>query len=295
MKKFLLFAVGVVIMLTISLQPSQAQVYGEFDTIRVITGVQYQELTGDITIAAEQFTFPPSGRVDRDDGYYQLPLTFPFEFNGEVFNRIWICVNGFITFTPPPFIPAKDSRGLFTQANSFPINVIAPFWGDHFYRIAADNRNESGEEMKFPEHNEYKPSKISYKFTDDGLVIQWKDLNINKDPDRGFLTSSVANFQLKIYKSNDPLSAQGNIEFIYGQVHGNQRTHENEVIVKGASIGVKGEFSDYLNALWFWYNGAQNEGTQSPLWGNNPIYNVDVVRGSTTLTTEWTPDRKSVV
>ena len=268
MKRIFLIAVGFVILfgITFTVQPLKAQVYGDFDTIRIVYNSPYQELGSDrVIIPSTSFGLPPNWAVDLDDGYSNqagIPIGFPFEFNGEVYNSLWICVNGFITFSQPPFYPSKQPQGLFVQNVSYPINVIAPFWGDHRYR-------QDGEKF-----NGYMPSEISYKLdAANGIfTVQWKNLNINDQS----VPSSIGSFQLKLYKSKDPLSGQGNIEFCYGQIGGNTYNTGTLVVTKGASVGIKGEFVDFMNALRF--QKADNS------------YNELAVRqDDTTMTNEWTP------
>ncbi|MFP4526904.1 MAG: T9SS type A sorting domain-containing protein [Candidatus Kapaibacterium sp.] len=247
MKRFLSYAAGIAILFCIafSVQPAKAQLYDEFMGIEVVTGAPYQELTNDVPVPSTFFGLPPNYAEHPDDGYYRLqfPADFEVEFNGEVYDYVWICVNGFITFGDPPLVPARDPNGMFINASSYPKNVIAPFWGDHFYRNDDD------------QFEGYMPSTISYKFENDVLTIQWKNLNINDKT----VKSSVGNFQVKIYKSQDPLSAQADIEFCYGAVGGNPYTTGTLVVTRGASIGIKGDSesnyepgaSDYYNGLEF--------------------------------------------
>lgn len=204
-----------------------------------------------------------SKQKDLDDGYTLIPIGFNFDFNGETFTHLYVNVNGFVTFgrvedgriTPPPYLTERVREpevAFFEDDNSFPVNVIAPFWGDHYYR---------NEESSF---NEYIESEIAYSTeiidTANGyhcLTVQWKNLNINyKDENDGRpIKSSIANFQVKIYQSTKPYSKQGDIEFCYGQIGGNYKVEDTRVITKGAAVGLKGfkqaqgEGADYLNGL----------------------------------------------
>lgn len=260
MKKILLFAAGVAMLLVaMTVQPTKAQVYGGFESVGIVRNVPYQELDPgtDIAIAPVNFGLPPTWIPDLDDGYAfasGIDIGFDFEFNGEVFRKVWICVNGFITFTPPPFVPSKVANGLFVGSVSYPKNVIAPFWGDHVYRLQSE---------KF---QGYMPSRISYYIDDQAksFTVQWKDLNIND----GSVHSSVGNFQCVIHKSTDPLSYQGDIEFAYGPVGGNPYTNEQTVITRNASIGVKGEADDYMNGLMYDQDpyDARTKATFTNLW-----------------------------
>lgn len=262
-----LIAVSLVLLfgLALTLQPLKAQVYGDFDTIRIVYNAPYVELGSDKTvIPTSAFGLPPNWIQDLDDGYAYptgIDIGFPFEYNGEVYTKVWICVNGFITLTPPPFYPSKEPRGLFIQNVSYPINVIAPFWGDHRFREAIER------------FNGYLPSEISYKsdLVNGVFTVQWKNLNINDQT----VKSSTGNFQLRLYKSVDPYSGQGNIEFAYGQIGGNTYDPGTLVVTKNASVGIKGEFADFLNGLEF----QKADGS----------YDQYVARTSQRLTNEWTP------
>lgn len=267
MKRNFLIAVGLVILigLTFSLQPLKAQVYGDYNTIKIVYLSPFVELgSNKAVIPPSAFGLPPNWITDLDDGYSYstgIDIGFPFEYNGEVYTKLWICVNGFVTFSPPPFYPAKEPKGLFIQSASYPINVIAPFWGDHRFRQNSE---------KF---NGYAPSEISYHrdLTNGIFTVQWKDLNINDQS----VKSSIGDFQLKLYRSADPLTAQGDIEFCYGQIGGNVNDPGTLVVTKGASVGIKGEFADFLNGL-----------EHEDIDGNFDEVNA---RTSQKLTNEWTP------
>jgi len=284
MNRILLIVVSIAVMLNfaITTQPLKAQVFDEYGVTTVVRGFPYAELTtatdGKVTVNADLFRLPPmtpgeTGVRARDDGFYKVSLPFPYEFNGEVYNDIWICVNGYIVFLPPTEqLPTSliPKHGTFDFANfffyynaSYPKNIVAPYMGDHFYRSGDDNVGPG---------EKYLQSQISYGSTDidgdgdaDVFTVQWKDLNINyDDPDSPVdyqgIKSSVGNFQVKLYKSEDVFSKQGNIEFCYGQVGGKHPlnpTTDTRVITRGAAIGLKGnsgsdgEKADFLNGLYF--------------------------------------------
>jgi len=267
MKRNFLIAVGLVLILGImfSLQPLKAQVYGDYGNIKIKYLTPYEELGPDKTIIPETaFGLPPNWTQDLDDGYSYatgIDIGFPFEFNGEVYTKLWVCINGFITFSPPPFFRSKEPEGLFVKNAIYPINVIAPFWGDH--RLRTDNERFDG----------YAHTEISFYLDDaNGIfTVEWKDLNINDQA----VKSSIADFQLKLYKSKDPLTNQGDIEFCYGQIGGNTYDPGTLVVTRGASVGIKGEGKDFLNGL----EHELADGT----------YNRVKARKSTRLTNEWTP------
>ncbi len=264
MKKIFGLTVGIAtaIVLMLSLQiTAKAQVYGDFDTVRQIRNVPYEPLEDGIEIPPSAFGLPPMWLQDLDDGYSfpnGIEIGFPFEFAGEIYTRLWVCINGFVTFSPPPLVPPKDPTALFYSSSSYPKNVLAPFWGDHYYHTDVER------------FNGYKPTKIYYKSDPDRgvFIVEWRYLNINDVN----VKSSIATFQLRLYKSQDPYSAQGDIEFAYGQVGGNQYTLDTRVITRNASVGIKGDFepADFLNGLEY---------------GKD----VAIAKTSMRLTNEWPP------
>lgn len=245
MRKLLFFAIGIALLigLAIPTPPLKAQVYSDFDMVTLNENAPYTELSDATVIEPDDFALYPQWETDRDDGYARVPIGFEYKFNGEIYTHVYVCVNGFITFSNPPYIRADYPPALFNEANSYPINVIAPFWGDHYLRTEGDNADFP----PYPEANHWMPSEISYKTENGVFTVQWKDLNVNNPA----ITSSVANFQVKLYQSEDQLANQGDIEFCYGTTRGNQDTDEKIVVVEGASVGIKGEFEDFMNGLMF--------------------------------------------
>ncbi len=271
MKRFLMFATGVMLLIGISLPVAlEAQVYSEFDlpykaawrnvTENDQTRIQFYDITAEGTvtpIGVNSFFLPPNQSVvNKDDGYAKIPIGFTFEFNGYPYNEVWVCINGFVTFVKggdmPPFVPSRDPQGLFISSSSYPDNVVAPFWGDHYFRTDEDNAG-----LTAGVDNLYTLTNISYcNFTaSDGhkyLIIQWKDLNINyKDPVTTLpVTSSVATFQVIIHEQIDGNTKQGDIEFAYGPAGADLSiSRESKLITFGASIGLKGDALDFVNGL----------------------------------------------
>lgn len=259
MKKILITAIGIAMFIAVSVSPSLfSQVNGEYKSISLVENTPYENLVDPVVISSNQFALGPNYITkDANDGYHRVNLGFDFEMNGEIFNQCWISVNGFITLTPPPFLPAKNVDALFLDANNYPVNVVAPFWGDHYYRDETDFFTEG-----------YVPSEISYKLEervlDDGkvqkvFIVQWKDLNINFSLNGSSVKSSVANFQLRLYESLDLFSNQGDIEFAYGTIGPRNRPDitDTRVITTGSVVGIKGEGklvgegADYLNGLLY--------------------------------------------
>ena len=269
MKRFFLIAVGIVLlMIAVTEQPLKAQIYGEYDTVKVIqlsNPIGYVPLTSPTVISAISFKKPsgpnlPPTIIDRDNGYFKVPLGFDFEYNGEVYDEVWICVNGFVTFAQPVYVESTDPEGLFKFGSSYQINVIAPYWGNHFLVTAQDTVAQGA--------NRHLPGEISYKTEGTALnrdrvfTVQWKNLYINLQTpllpgQLPPLKNGIGNFQLKLYECPDLFSRQGDIEFCYGQVEGNPYTTEDVVITRDATVGIKGEtnvrgsFADFMNALYF--------------------------------------------
>lgn len=243
---------------------TNAQVYGDYEipTIRQANYVPLNPILA-TTISPGEFKIP-FDIPDRNDGFAEVQIGFPFEFNGQEYTRLYVNVNGFVTFNDPnqTLLPQNNANGLFENVPStFANNVIAPFWGNHFLRTAAEQ----------PPVGTYMESHIRYYQdpVNNTLSIEWVNLNIN-DPS---VQSSVGNFMLIIYQSPDlNVSRQGDIEFAYGQIGGNPFTTLNNVITRNASIGIKGSFGDFVNGL------VTN---LSP----NPLAS----RTSTELSNQWTP------
>jgi len=292
MKRLFKIAIGTLILILMAGISSQikAQVYGEFDTIRVINAFYEQLPTPDgqngvVIIPRKDFRRPPMFvEEDYDDGYAQIDIGFDFEFNGEVYSKLWINVNGFITFGKkennvqknPPLLPPNDNQGLFLDNSSYPVNVIAPFWGDHYYRGDEDLTLRG-----------FLPSQILYQSKPDSLTIEWRNLNINYNYQGKDLKNSVGNFQVKLYKSSSQFNKQGDIAFYYGKVGGNPYLGPNDddrVMTKDAAVGIKGEGklvgqdADYLNAFINDY-----------FIKNNPMIPYEVVTTSKQMSNDWPP------
>ena len=265
MKRHLKIALGIAILLgfAISTQGLKAQVYSDFEN-PTLSGEnndgskkQYYDIMADplkTEIAATEFGLPPSFAQDLNDGYAKIPLGFTFEFNGSEYNYVWVCVNGFITFVRsgdyPPFLPANYPNALFINSAGYPKNVVAPFWGDHYYRSAIDNAPLDEDD------DHYTMTHIAYVTKTDSegryTIIQWKDLNINYvDPGTSLpVTSSVATFQVILHENTDPQTNAGDIEFAYGPAGADLSVSmEQKLISAGAAIGIKGESQDFINGL----------------------------------------------
>lgn len=259
MKKQIVIAVAVLLCSFVfgTVEGVAQQIFNQFRQPVLVTGKPYRDLNdcGGITknvIPATSFTLPPTGVVNRDDGYARInfPSGLRFSFGGGQYTSVFVSVNGFLTFDGTKLVPAKESAGLFTKTASYPDNVVAPFWGDHFYRTAGADVS-----------NGYMPSEISWALDYDRdndcnvidssrrcLIVQWRNLNINNSS----INSSVGNFQARLYFSNAESNWQGDVEFAYGQVGGNPNTSNNVVVTRGATVGIKGNsgFPGFRSDFW---------------------------------------------
>jgi hypothetical protein len=255
------------------------QIFNQFRQPELIVGRPYRDIDNcpvsaqnKNTLPSTAFVLPPTNVNNRDDGYARVnfPAGVRFSYGGRVYDGIWVSVNGFATFDGTKLVPAKQSAGLFVNSASFPDNAIAPFWGDHFYRTTADVA--AG----------YMPSNISWVLDVDRdencdtikpvrrcIIIQWKNLNIND----AAVNSSVGNFQARLYLGNDSTNYQGDIEFAYGQAGGNPNTQNTVVVVRGATVGIKGNsgfpgfISDFWNGLiWQPQTGANRRTDSTSRW-----------------------------
>lgn len=233
LKNGILAGLSVALVALTSSYTLKSDVPGEFKSLHLVQK-NYEPITGGTLLEAVDFTLPPN-IPSADDGYAKINIGFPFEYNGEVFTQLWVCVNGFVTFDSPNYLKQTNPTGLFKDLPStYQKNVLAPFWGDHVYRTDAEALAN------------YTRTRILYKQESDRLIIEWRDLNIMDKS----VPSSIADFQVILYKSDDPATPQGDIEFAYGLVGGNPLTPSTTVVTKGASVGIKGEFDDYMNGLY---------------------------------------------
>jgi len=222
----------------------QAQIYVEFESPVKKGNRPYTPLqTGATVYTANNFTVPPN--IDPDDGFAAAQLPFPFEYNGTVYNWILINVNGFVMMNPDGNVPlgvvGQNVPSRLFDGSQFPRNVIAPYWGDHYFRIGGVAQPG------------YMASQVLTGVVTIGgrraFCVEWRNLNINDKT----LPSSVGNFQLYMYEQTVvPGNSQGDIEFAYGQVGGNPNTTQTTVITRNAAIGMKGSApqGDWLNAFF---------------------------------------------
>ena len=258
----------------------------------------------------------PINRPDAnlDDGYAEVNLGFTYRFNAKNYTKVYVSINGFVTFEDPTIGPpgneliTRDPNCLFINdaGGSIPQNVIAPYWGDHKYWPNTSANNLDG---KAPSEIGY--VRYQYEVLDarnnkvevrNAILIQWKDLNVNWCkreylPD-GQITEeylgNVASFQLIIYEGpNDTVAQQGDVEFRYGayQPYDWQLSSPNGHNVhtnpnNKAAVGTKGmlrvsyDKSDFINALYC--KGGKE-------WWIDQTNIVDKQRNYTTFVSFWQP------
>lgn len=281
MKKQVFIAAAVVLCsIVIGAVEGQAQqIFNQFGQPELVVGRPYRDLDrcaasllAKNVLPPSAFVLPPTNTNDLDDGYATVNIPSPdvFNYNGQIFSRFYVSVNGFITFDGTKLVPAKQSSGLFINSASYPDNVVAPFWGDHRLRTSANIA--AG----------YMPSEVSWAIDVDRdencdtikpvrrcLIVQWKNLNINDQT----INSSVGNFQARLYLGDQATNYQGDIEFSYGKIGDNPYTLNTTVVTRGATIGIKGSggfpgfISDFWNGLiWVPQPGANRRTDSTSAW-----------------------------
>jgi hypothetical protein len=238
-------AAGAAILALASPQGAVAQIYDQYAL--TIQPRQYTPQTNQgVTIPRNSFKDLFSGVVNPDDGVAgPIALPFSYEYNNQVYNQVYICVNGWISFQNPGAFITNDPYSLFTNAR--PNLTVAPYFGDHYLRQPGfDNTDPSGKS--------YTPSNIRYVPTATKFIVEWENLNVNyqfypQRPDDPFApadsvkpqASSVATFQVHLIAApTGSASQQGDIEFQYGPV-GSPQSATGIVKVTGSSVGIEDE------------------------------------------------------
>lgn len=241
-KRFLT-GMGVAALLSmVGVSKSDAQIWAYYD---MEIGNQYfNPLVGNTTEILDVNFVDFSGFGDLDDGVANdIPIGFTFEYNHDMISTMNVCINGWASLghqqTP---VITHDIYYLF-RANQ-PNNTLAPFWGDHQYRLPG--------ETAFG----FKPTTIHYgvvavpdpdpRVPPGSLLrtftVEWRDLNINDKTNK----NSIASFQIKIIQNqyaNNPVvpDNRATIEFHYGSI-GNL----GDVRTQGSTVGIEDSVSDVL-------------------------------------------------
>ncbi len=280
---------GVALMLLVPVTKSEAQIWTEFD-INIENRV-YEPLVGGQVIQRDQLVDLFSNFVNANDGVSRtaIPLGFEIEYDGQLFDRVWVSVNGFASFDGR-FI-TNDPFTLFTPTNG-PNLTLAPYFGDHYYRAP-------GFDFQDPQGRLYTPTTISWQqnppsadpkgLNRSSFVVEWENLNINYffdpvnpddpfSPNRAEQAPSIASFQLWIFEAdpNTIPSKKGTIEFHYGDA--GTGTGVSIVKFSGASVGIEDEPA-VPNGNTTWINAVTYAET-----GNKILARTD-----TRLTSNWPP------
>lgn len=279
---------GVALMLLALVSTAIAQISTEY-TIS-IEQQTYQPLAGGTVIPPTNFVDIFANFENRDDGVTKapIPMGFDFAFDGQVFNSLYVSVNGFASFTARYI--NNDPMTLFLPTNG-PNLTLAPYFGDHYLRIP-------GVDLTDPSGRPFTPSAIKWRQNDGtadpkglnrrSFVVEWENININYffdpddpenpfSPDRAAQAPSIATFQLWIFEA-DPANApsrRGTIEFHYGDA--GPTTGPSVVKFSGASVGIEDQpavpngNTTWINAVTYAETGnAQLATSDTRLTGNWP-------------------------
>lgn len=280
---------GVALMLLALVPKADAQIWTEF-SISIEQQI-FNPLAGGTQIPRNDFVDLFSGFVNPNDGVTAAPLQlgFDFEYDGQIFNSIYVSINGFATFRGRYIV--DDPYTLFLPTNG-PNLTLAPYFGDHYLRWP-------GIDIADPKGRPFTPSSIRWRqapanedpqgFGRKAFVVEWQDLNINyyfdpNDPDNPFSPNveeqapSIATFQLWIFeaKPDNAPSRRGTIEFHYGDAGTGSGT--SVVKFSGASVGIEDEPA-VPNGNTTWINAVAWQAT-----GNR-----DSAHMSRRLTSNWPP------
>lgn len=190
-----------------------------------------------------------TGVNDLDDGTANdVPTGFMFDYNGNMYNSVNVCVNGWasVGHRDRPTI-THDKYYIFLPNE--PNNTLAPFFGDHVYRTLGDKINGytpttiwyTTNSVPDPNVNAL-PGSFIHTF-----ILEWKNLNINDKSN----TNSIATFQIQIIENpmaNDQYlpDHRATIQFHYGPV-GNL----GSVKTQGCTVGIDDSIGySYMNGLF---------------------------------------------
>ncbi len=225
-------------------EKSQAQIWANYDCH--IVNIFFNPLASAKLLPVSSFV-DFAGNPDPDDGMYNDdPTGFSFDYNGNTYNSVNICVNGFITIGHrPPSVITNDNTFLF-EANN-PNNTVAPFFGDHFYRTLEAGYRPSRIQTEIDAVPDPNPNACGILPMLHTYTVEWKDLNINDKTN----PNSIATFQVLIVENpmaNDCAvpDHRAIIQFQYGSI-GNVGT----VVTQGATVGIEDSTgTSHMNGLY---------------------------------------------
>ena len=237
---------GVAALLAFAVTSSNAQIWSHYDMR--INNQFFNPLP--VGTAVNPFAFRTfSNVVDLDDGVANdIPAGFTFDYNGNLYSSVNICVNGWLTVgqrTTP--VITNDKYFLFLPND--PNNTVAPFFGDHYYRSSVDvplgfklSKVWYTTSSVFDPNPNALPGSFLHVFT-----IEWKDLNINDKTN----PNSIATFQVKFIENalaNDRFvpDKRATIEFHYGPIGNN-----GNVKTQGCTVGIEDSLGySFMNGLF---------------------------------------------
>lgn len=249
-KRFL-GGLGIAAILALSVTNSNAQIWAYYNM--QINNQFFNPLTsatppfGDVLNPLNFMSF--SNTTDLDDGVVNdVPVGFNFDYNGNMYSTINVCVNGWVTVGKRDIPPVTNDKYYLFRPNE-PNNTIAPFFGDHYFRTLADISN--GYKVSriwynidlIPDPNPRAvPGSFLHVFT-----LEWKDLNINDKSN----INSIATFQLKLIENPnandiDIPDKRVIIEFHYGPIGNN-----GNVKTQGCTVGIEDSIAySWMNGLF---------------------------------------------
>ncbi|HYM21481.1 MAG TPA: FlgD immunoglobulin-like domain containing protein [Candidatus Kapabacteria bacterium] len=245
--KWFLGAIVGVAMLGFAATDSNAQIWAHYNM--VVQNQFYNPLAGSPTVIDPLSFKTFTGVNDLDDGVSNnIPTGFTFDFNGNLYGLVNVCINGWMSVGPRSVPTITHDKYYLFQPNE-PNNTLAPFWGDHYYRTLADVPNGYKpttiqyvtNAVPDPNPNAY-PGSFLHTF-----IVEWKDLNINDKTN----PNSIATFQVQIVENpmaNDMSvpDKRATIQFHYGPI-GNQ----GNVKTQGCTVGIEDSIGySFMNGLF---------------------------------------------
>jgi len=244
--------VALVMMMGVSI--TRAQIWKAYDC--EISNQFYNPLAVATIIPIQAFVTSTNVQ-DPDDGVAaDIPTGYNFEYNGNIYSTVNVCVNGWLSVGYKEGHPAPTITNdkYFVFLPNRPNNTIAPFFGDHYYRTISDAaQGFTPSKIQFttvavPDPNPNAcPGSFLHTF-----IVEWNNLNVNiSHPAAGADPNSIATFQVKIIEN--PLAndcsfpnKRAQIEFHYGPIGNN-----GNVKTQGCTVGIEDSTGlSHMNALF---------------------------------------------
>ncbi len=227
-------------------EKSDAQIWARYNV--QIANIFFNPVTAGVLLPVTDFR-DFVGNPDPDDGVdNNISTGFTFDYNGSLYSTVNVCVNGWMSIGPQN-VPVITNDNTYLFKPNPPMNAVAPFWGDHYYRTLEAGYHPSRIQYQITAVTDTNPNTCIPFPTIKTFTLEWKDLNINDKTN----PNSIATFQVKIVqnpKANDCAvpDQRATIEFHYGNI-----SSTGTVTTQGATVGIKdsGSFSiSFLNGLF---------------------------------------------